>query len=221
MRPGSLMRNAIVAPILEEHVHDGAEVLDLGGFDGSTTEALVRRARVTLVDLDEEGVRLAKSRGLNAITASAEKIPSPDASFDVVVCCDLMPSVPHEAEEPIFREIGRVLKPSGVLVMTVPDANLHLPFANMNEVYESWRAREGLSSDRLHQLLELANVRVEKWSDYFGLPARLYYSLAFFKNVPRRGTRLKRKVWKYIVAGDQLWSPAPQAHLVVARARPS
>lgn len=220
MRPGSIMRNVIIGPLLEEHVQPGFEVLDLGGYDGSLTAGLAARgARVTVVDLDEVGLQRARDKGLNAVVAPAEQIPFPDRSFDLVVCCDLLPSVPRDSEEKIFREIGRVLKPDGVLILTVPDEGLTLPFVDMKGAYESWQSRQGVSRERLQYLTELANVQVMRAREYFGLPSRLYYALAFYLNLPRAGTTLKRRLWRYVVAGEAYWCPAPQAHLIVARPR--
>src|SRR5688572_6130717 len=118
MRPGSLMRNVIVGPLLDEHVRPGDQVLDLGGYDGAVTAPLRDKgATVSVVDLDEDGIRAANNRGLNGVVAPAENVPFADGYFDLVVCCDLLPAVPLESEEKIFREIGRVLKPSGVLIL--------------------------------------------------------------------------------------------------------
>lgn len=212
------MRNALVAPLLDEYVNAGSEVLDLGGFDGSTTQPLIAKgARVSLVDLDEVGVKLAAEKGINAIAAPAEQVPFPDEAFDVVVCCDLIQSLPYESEERVAKEIGRVLKRGGILVMTVPDPALHLPFVDMKRAYKSWQSREGITHHRLLYLLELAGIEVLASRDYFSLVSRLYYSLAFFKNLPRRGTKLKRRLWRHVFAGESVWCPAPQAHLVVGR----
>jgi ubiquinone/menaquinone biosynthesis C-methylase UbiE len=214
------MRNVVVGPLLDAHVHPGFEVLDLGGFDGAVTEPLRDKgANVSVVDLDEEGIRAANKRGLNGIVAPAENVPFPDHHFDLVVCCDLLPAVPLESEEKIFREIGRVLKPSGVLILTVPDEALNLPFVNMDEAYKAWRSRTGVTAERLRYLTTLAGVDVSISRDYFGIATRLYYALAFYKNLPKRGTRMKRALWRYLTRSEQYFCPAPQAHLIVARAR--
>ncbi|MFN0247170.1 MAG: class I SAM-dependent methyltransferase [Kofleriaceae bacterium] len=217
------MRNLLVHPLLDKHAGVASDVLDLGGYDGAVTADLASRgANVMLVDLDEEGIRRARAKGINGIVAPAESVPAADRSFDVIVCCDLLPSVPVESEEKIFREIGRVLRPDGVLIMTVPDARLKLPFVDMTAAYESWLSRTGVTAERLHHLVQVGGLEIVEKHDYFGIATRLYYALAFFKNIPPRGTRLKRAVWPYIVKGEQYWCPRPQGHLIVARlARPT
>src|SRR5215813_1061146 len=137
-RPGSVMRNIVIGRLLTKYVRTGASVLDLGGYDGSATEELVSRGvHVSLVDLDQVGVDIARSRSIDAVCASADAIPFPDHSFDLVVCCDLLPSVPLESEERVVREASRVLKGHGVLILTVPDENLHLLFVDMDAAYVS------------------------------------------------------------------------------------
>ena len=52
----------------------------------------------------------------------AGRFPFDDASFDVVLFCEILE---HLTNDPLaaFREIKRVLKPGGVLVVTTPNAN--------------------------------------------------------------------------------------------------
>jgi SAM-dependent methyltransferase len=212
------MRNMVIGPLLDAHVQPGTRVLDLGGFDGSITEHLVARgARVTLVDLDPDGVRQARARGIDGIVGSATEVPFPDRSFDVVVCCDLLPCIPTELHEAVFHEIARLLDPAGWLILTVPDAALHLPFVDMEAAYASWRSMKGLSRPQIDELTRRAGLAIRGGRAYFGLPARLFYALAFFLNVPPRGTRLKRALWRCVVAGESYWCPAPQAHLIIGQ----
>jgi len=217
------MRNMVIGPLLDAHVHPGSRVLDLGGFDGSITEHLqARGVHVTLADLDPDGVTQARARGVPGVVASATELPCPDRSFDVVVCCDLLPCIPEDLHEAVFHEIVRVLAPDGWLIMTIPDAALHLPFVDMAAAYASWRSMKGLSRPRIDELSRRAGLSISGGRAYFGLPARLFYALAFFLNVPPRGTRLKRALWRYVVAGESYWCPAPQAHLIVGQpARPA
>jgi SAM-dependent methyltransferase len=212
------MRNMVVGPLLDAHVHAGSRVLDLGGFDGSVTEHLLARgAHVTLVDLDEDGVRQARARGLDGVVGSATEIPFPARSFDVVVCCDLLPCLPDELHEAVFREIARVLVPDGCAIMTIPDVALQLPFVDMAAAYTAWRSMKGMSRPRIDELTRRAGLEIFDGRAYFGLPARLFYALAFWHNLPARGTRVKRALWRYVVAGETYWCPAPQAHLIVGR----
>lgn len=94
----------------------GARLLDLGCGDGRITEALARERGFSVVGLDAspEMVRAAASRGLEVIEASANAIPAPDASFDVVFSNAALHWVDdHPA---VVRHIARVLRPGGRLI---------------------------------------------------------------------------------------------------------
>ncbi|MET0371676.1 MAG: methyltransferase domain-containing protein [Sphingobium sp.] len=49
-----------------------------------------------------------------------DRFPYPDASFDLVLCCEIIEHLTHDPL-PALREIKRVLKPGGRLVLTTPN----------------------------------------------------------------------------------------------------
>jgi len=59
--------------------------------------------------------RLPKGR---QVTAPAEKIPLPDASFDVIVCMDALDRFMNP--ELALHEIKRLIKPDGILALALP-----------------------------------------------------------------------------------------------------
>lgn len=67
--------------------------------------------------LAEASRHLAGLRPGRLIEANAEAIPLPDASQDVVTCVFLFHELPPEVRRTVSREIARVLKPGGLLVL--------------------------------------------------------------------------------------------------------
>ena len=51
------------------------------------------------------------------VHAQAESMPFPDGSFDAVTCVYLLHELPPAARRAMAAEVGRVLKPGGVLVV--------------------------------------------------------------------------------------------------------
>lgn len=49
------------------------------------------------------------------------EIPSPDASFDAILCTEVLEHIPYPNEA--IKEFARLLKPGGVLLVTVPFAS--------------------------------------------------------------------------------------------------
>jgi SAM-dependent methyltransferase len=96
---------------------DPCDVLDLGAGTGKLTRSLVALGhRVTAVEpLDEMRAELAAAvPGISAVKGSAEAIPLPDSSLDVVTSAQAFHWFDHAAALP---EIARVLRPGGRLAL--------------------------------------------------------------------------------------------------------
>ena len=61
--------------------------------------------------------RLVQHGGI-ATQATAAALPFPDAIFDLVMAMDIIEHV--DDDEPVFRELARVLRPGGMLVLSSP-----------------------------------------------------------------------------------------------------
>jgi SAM-dependent methyltransferase len=96
----------------------GCEVLDLGAGTGKVTEALLRRRGVRVTAVDPDPAMLAQFRTdfptVTAYEGTAERIPLPAAAVDAVVVGTAWHWFDRALAEP---EIGRVLRPGGVLVV--------------------------------------------------------------------------------------------------------
>ena len=114
-------------------LRDGDRVLDYGCGDGALLGVLHRHSRARQYELhgfdpNTLAVELARqalaSHGIAAtIHASFESIP--DAYFDRVICTEVIEHA--SAPQDLLREIARVLKPGGRLVVTTPIRLTELP----------------------------------------------------------------------------------------------
>lgn len=98
-----------------------SKVLDIGCGPGILSAALAKCAgQVDGIDFSERMIIAARLSypELNFQVANAEKLPYPQSSFDVTVCCY---TAHHFARpEAVFTEILRVLKPGGRVVVIHP-----------------------------------------------------------------------------------------------------
>ena len=114
---GALRRNAAL-PL----VGSGQRLLDPGCGEG--TMAAVLRGRfeeVHGVDISREAVERACALGVNAVrvNVNVEPLPYPEGSFDTVVSLDVIEHVFDPVD--FLREIHRVLRPGGALVVSTPN----------------------------------------------------------------------------------------------------
>jgi len=104
--------------------------LDCGCADGGYTIAMLERGASQVIGVDVEADRLAKAQRRPArgdagyAGAVAEALPFPDQSFDGVLMNEVLEHVANEAQA--LREVLRVLRPGGHLVLMSP--NRWFPF---------------------------------------------------------------------------------------------
>ncbi len=115
------VRREIVHKIIKEYVGKNKDlsILDVGCGTGALIKELERYGAVYGIDFSEEAVSYCRSRGIKNVEKSiVEKIPYPEDYFDVVLAMDVLEHIPDDRVG--LREIYRVLKPGGLLVIFVP-----------------------------------------------------------------------------------------------------
>ncbi len=96
-------------------------ILDAGCGPGGTTQALATLAPTIGVDLHPRALALARRRGTGPLVrASVSCLPFANASFDAVVCVDVLyhREVGDDAEA--LAELARVCRPGGAVLLWLP-----------------------------------------------------------------------------------------------------
>jgi SAM-dependent methyltransferase len=108
-------------PLLVAAVGRGKRVLDLGCRSGALTRHFLEGNSVVGLDVDAAALEKASTLGIEPVQANVEEpLPFEDGSFDVVVAGELFEHL--QFPDALVAEIGRVLRPGGVLVGSVPNA---------------------------------------------------------------------------------------------------
>lgn len=105
-------------------LRDGERVLDCGCGMGFYLMAMQRLRTLRLVGLDSDAERLAwaEREGVDAelLHGDAQHLPFADGSFDKVLMSEVLEHLSDDRAA--LREVARVLRPGGVLAMSVPNA---------------------------------------------------------------------------------------------------
>lgn len=94
------------------------KILDVGCGTGKNIEEFSKFGTCWGIDYSTEAIAFCKKRGIkNAVLGSIQKIPFPAKSFDFITALDVLE---HVDDSKALKEIYRVLKPKGILIVTVP-----------------------------------------------------------------------------------------------------
>jgi SAM-dependent methyltransferase len=112
-------RRVIRAELDQLALPPAAEILDAGCGSGRTLDELVDYGAVRGVELDSEAVAAARARGRGEVVQGRlEELPWSDDTFDLITCLDVLEHTPDDRAT--LRELRRVTKPGGHLLLTVP-----------------------------------------------------------------------------------------------------
>ena len=159
-------RRALLEAMLEPLGSDERPLLDVGCGTGSLVTTLAARGR-RVIGLDQrpEGIAAARARlaeagqhGSGFVRGNAEHLPFANGVFGGAMALDLLE---HVDDERAVRELKRVVRPNGWVLVTVP-------------AYQAlWSQRDELAGHRrrytrrgLRRLLEGAGLHVESVRGY-------------------------------------------------------
>jgi len=114
-------RRALVRAALERYAGQRRplQILDLACATGMSFRFLADFGAIRGVDISSETIRLCAERGIDRIVqADALRLPFRDGSFDVTLALDAFEHFEDDVQA--MREVFRVLRPGGTLVVTVP-----------------------------------------------------------------------------------------------------
>lgn len=111
-------RNLVSYIIKQNFSGNKNKILDVGCGTGKNLEYFAKFGKTWGIDSAKEAVSYCKKRGVkNVIFGNLEKIPFRKESFDCITALD---TLEHVNDSKAVRELERVLKKSGILIVTVP-----------------------------------------------------------------------------------------------------
>jgi ubiquinone/menaquinone biosynthesis C-methylase UbiE len=114
-------RRELAVQLLKSEINGraSARILDVGCGTGANVHAFASIAPTVGIDLSMDALHFCQQRGIKAVTLSpVEELPFNCRSFDVVTALDILEHTDDDLNS--LREIHRVIKDRGLLLITVP-----------------------------------------------------------------------------------------------------
>lgn len=133
--------------------------LDAGCGSGLNLQHLATRGRAFGVDLSAEAARFCLSRHVTVVRGSVLRLPFASGSFDGLISFDVLYHAWVTDDRAATRELARVLRPKGLLLVRVPA--LKILWGAHDEAVHS---RHRYTKTELRALLEDAGLEVARLS---------------------------------------------------------
>lgn len=140
-----------VIPEVLARVGHPRRVADIGGGEGQVARAIARATGAEVVVVEPSGAQAAaaRSRGSQVVRGSAEAVPLASSSVDLVTIVLVLEHVLDHAAA--MREVARVLRPGGRLVLALNHPIIQVPDSGLVEDVDAgetyWRFGHYLASD--------------------------------------------------------------------------
>ncbi len=159
---GDNVRLIAQQPVIRGFLPSRAErALDAGAGSGEYARRLLlpRASRLVALDLSDRPLARLRSR-LAAGDAqrcwlavgSVDSVPCRDRAFDLILCSEVLEHC--DEDRAVLRELARVMRPGGTLVIAVPVPPAPYP--------DAMHVRDGYTAEALSELLEEAGFEVQE-----------------------------------------------------------
>jgi SAM-dependent methyltransferase len=179
----------------------GGRILDVGCATGTFLLGMKELPgwEVAGVEISPHAANIARKHQLEVFTGTLEEAHLPSSSFDAVTLWDVLEHL-HDPMEGL-REIHRILKPGGILVLRVPNGS-SWDAKWFGPTWAGWDAPRHLyvfTIDTLKKMMEAAGFQISQMSCEIGSYPTFVLSVRFWlydRNVDMK-TRQRIAKWLY------------------------
>lgn len=199
-------RRALLTKVFKKYLkrNKDIKILDVGCGTGGNMKFLSTFGRVYGVDNLKVAVDFSKKRGFkDSKVADAYNLPFKDESFELVTFLDVLEHIKDDKKA--LEEAKRVLKPGGLIVITVPALPL---------IYSEFDKMQGHQKRYLYQdlailakRLDLTKLYMNYFNFFFSIPIasiRIASRFKIFNRLGRYDSRINYDISKVGIFNDLL-----------------
>lgn len=158
------------------------KILDTGSCTGYNLHLLNKYGKAYGVDVEKKAVEYCKKRGFErmSLLKNGMKLPFKDNSFDVITCLDVLEHI--KEDENYLKELNRVLKPKGKLIIFVPAIQLLWSQLDVKSYHQRRYTISELNKKAKKTKFLINEIKYFNYILFWPmLPFRLIQKLPFFK----------------------------------------
>lgn len=133
---------------------DVSSVLEVGCGDGRIINSLINKyPKLCGLDISSEALKKVKTP---KIKGNLEKLPFPDNSYDIVICCEVLEHLPYPIYEKSLNEIERVAK-DYILISVPNNENLDKEIIKCPKCgcsFHKWRHLRSFDEKKLNRIFK-------------------------------------------------------------------
>lgn len=187
-------------------------ILDLGSGPGYFANASIGQKSSTFcLDISLRNLLSIKAREdstLSLINAEAEKLPFNNESFGKVLCSEVLEHI--KADKAALKEISRILKPGGILVMSVPCSELKVPtlieLLGMKTVHDyegpEYHYHSGYTIAELNELVNASDMVISDCAYFCHFFSKLALDIISICHLMIQRIRTGKTTWHWVDIQD-------------------
>ena len=190
-------------------------LIDCGCGTGNNLRLLAPYGRAVGFDVTRGGSVTTRRSGRPTAQADITRIPFASGIFDVATSFDVLQCI--EADDVALREMARILKPGGAVVLTVAALDVL-----RGDHAEAWHEVRRYTPSSARRLIERAGLRVERVSYMFASMFPLMFAVRTAQRMlrPYRGLRLNTDIAVPLAPVNALLTAVVSVEALLARRLP-
>lgn len=188
----------LVGLLIKHYYHGGkSKILDVGCGTGKNIEAFSEFGECYGMDYSDDAILFCKKRGIkNVIKGNIENIPFQKQSVDIITALDVLE---HVDDRKALKEIHRVLKKDGLLIVAVPA--FPKLWSRWDEILHHKRRYTKRSLEKTLQVNNFKILKISYMYSFMFLPVVIirFIKNIFFKNHYPSDFKLSNKAINFLL----------------------